>query len=88
MLYYHHVNLVLSAAAGYLGGALSCRARFCCCYRSLAAVLVLSAPAVVVHSLLFWCSIISVLAAATGVIIWKFWFVLCCVDVPIAEAHH
>ncbi|GAN02365.1 hypothetical protein MAM1_0021c01808 [Mucor ambiguus] len=28
------------------------------------------------------------LSAAAGVIIWNFWFVLCCVDVPIAEAQH
>ncbi|GAN11919.1 hypothetical protein MAM1_1265c11545, partial [Mucor ambiguus] len=30
----------------------------------------------------------AVLAAAAGVIICNVWFVLCCVDVPIAEAQH
>ncbi|GAN01082.1 hypothetical protein MAM1_0004c00513 [Mucor ambiguus] len=37
-----------------------------------------------------WCRsfVLLALSAAGVVVIWNFWFVLCCVDVPIAEAQH
>ncbi|GAN11788.1 hypothetical protein MAM1_0961c11388 [Mucor ambiguus] len=34
------------------------------------------------------CSFAVLALSAAGVIIWDFWFVLCFVDVPIAEAQH
>ncbi|GAN11790.1 hypothetical protein MAM1_0967d11390, partial [Mucor ambiguus] len=71
---------------------LSLGARCCCDYRSLVVLamlslgnLVLFAAAVAVY-LLSWCRYLAL--AAAGVVIWNFWFVLCCVDVPIAEAQH
>ncbi|GAN09300.1 hypothetical protein MAM1_0257d08825 [Mucor ambiguus] len=47
-------------------------------YCRLFAVVVLSTAAAAVH----------LVPSAAGVVIWNFWFVLCCVDVPIAEAQH
>ncbi|GAN11797.1 hypothetical protein MAM1_0982d11398 [Mucor ambiguus] len=64
-------------------GAVYC----CCCCSLIIAVLVM-------HSLgaRFCCCCHSFavlgLASAAGVVIWIFWFVLCFVDVPIAETQH
>ncbi|GAN11752.1 hypothetical protein MAM1_0886d11338 [Mucor ambiguus] len=68
---------------------------FCCCYPTMLYVLL-----VLLHCEVRFCrhcrSFVVLMAlyrvnlalSAAGVVIWTFWFVLCCVDVPIAEAQH
>ncbi|GAN11779.1 hypothetical protein MAM1_0945d11377 [Mucor ambiguus] len=84
--------LLLASTASFIGDAL-----FCSYYLVLLVLpftycldvqVLASAADVRIHHLLSCCCSLLVLAAAAGVIIWNFWFVLCCVDVPIAEAQH
>ncbi|GAN07819.1 hypothetical protein MAM1_0177c07323 [Mucor ambiguus] len=65
----------------------------CCCCRSFAVLvilyrvnLVLSAAAASIYWLCWRCSVLALSAAC--MITWNFCFVLCFVDVPIAEAQH
>ncbi|GAN05020.1 hypothetical protein MAM1_0080c04488 [Mucor ambiguus] len=70
--------------------------RFCCCCRSFAVLLVMLyrinlvlSAAASIYCWLSWCySVLALFAAGVVVICWNFWFVLCCVDVPITEAQH
>ncbi|GAN11863.1 hypothetical protein MAM1_1149c11481 [Mucor ambiguus] len=48
--------------------------RFCCCCRAFAVLLMLYR--------------VNLALSAAAVVVWNFWFVLCSVDVPIAEAQH
>ncbi|GAN03785.1 hypothetical protein MAM1_0048c03240 [Mucor ambiguus] len=81
LVMFYPISLVLSAAATsiycWMSVMILCLgARFCCCCCPSSAVLVMLYRRV------------NLALSAAGVIIWNFWFVLCCVDVPIAEAQH
>ncbi|GAN03215.1 hypothetical protein MAM1_0036c02666 [Mucor ambiguus] len=80
-------RLLAVLAMFFLGNLVLASAVYCCLF----VVLVLStAAAAAVHLLSLlssWCTLLP-LSAAANVVTWIFWFVLCCVDVPIAEAQH
>ncbi|GAN11911.1 hypothetical protein MAM1_1250c11536 [Mucor ambiguus] len=65
---------------------------YCCCCSLIIAVLVKHSLASATASIYYWlswrCSVVLMLSSAGVIIRWNFWFVLCCVDVPIAEAQH
>ncbi|GAN11764.1 hypothetical protein MAM1_0906c11352 [Mucor ambiguus] len=66
--------------------------RVCCCCRSFAELAMLYLVSLVLFAAIccyYKHLLLAVLTLfAAGVVIWNFWFVLCCVDVPIAEAQH
>ncbi|GAN03089.1 hypothetical protein MAM1_0034c02540 [Mucor ambiguus] len=75
------VQFTTTAVAVYLLSWRLLGVRFFYCCRSFVVLVMLYYVNLVL-------SAVAAALSATGVVIWIFWFVICCVDVPIAEAQH